>query len=174
MSDSAKKQISRLPQSDLTAEQLLTKLLELITSANEVDQLTEGLIESTLGVHLEPYDEDSSSYAARLTETWNVKVEVSDDEFYGHGVDLRFFDTEGGTRAPMADICAVDSDAFSRTLVNAGFERQPYRGIHGAFIGDFLTRGSVQVITSVHGEASEPDEKRTHQCIAAVQVRRYD
>lgn len=174
MSDSAKKQISQLPQSDLTAEQLLTKLLDLLTSANEVEELTKSLVESTFGVHLEPYDEDSSSYAARLTETWNVRVEISDDEFYGHGVDLRFFDTDGGTRAPMSDICALDSDAFSGTLVNAGFGRQPYPDIHGGRIGDLLTRGPVQVITSVYGEASEPDEKRTHQCIAAVQVRRYD
>lgn len=171
---SAKEEISRLPQSRLSAEALLTGLLNLVIHADDVEQLTAGLVEATFGVHLEPYEEDSSAYAARLTEMWNFKVEVSDDEFYGHGVDLHFFDNEGGTRAAMSDICAVDAEAFSDTLAAAGFGRQPYPGIHGGFGGDFLTRGRIRVTTSVRGEASEPPERRTHNCITAVQVQRYE
>lgn len=174
MPDSAKERISQLPQSKLTAEQLLTILLELISDTHDVGQLTTEVIDDAFGIRLQPYEEDSFAYAGRLTKTWNVRVEVSDDEFYGPGVDVRFFDSEGGRRAPMSDICAVDSDTFSETLANAGFERQPYTGIHGGFAGEFLTRGAVRVTTSVRGEASQPEEKVTHSCITAVQVQRYD
>lgn len=163
----------RLLQSEHTADQLLGKLLELIIDLTDVDELTVEVVQHAFQVQLEPY-EDAAYGSARLTNGWNVRVEVSDDEVYGPGFGLHFFGNEGDRSAPMSDICAVDADAFAARLVDAGFERQPYYSIHGGRAGDFLTRGSIRVTTSVRGEASEPNEKIKHSCITSVQVQRCD
>lgn len=173
MSNSAKDEWSLLPQSEHTADQILGKLLELIINATDVGELTVEVVEDSFHVRLKPF-EDAAYGSARLTDDWNVRLDVSDDEVYGPGIGLHFFGNRGDRSAPMSDICAVDADTFAARLVSAGFERRPYYGIHGGLAGDFLIRGSVRVTTSVRGEASEPNDKVTHSCITSVQVQRHD
>lgn len=171
MSDSTDKHSPTLPQAELSADELLNRLLELIINTTDVGMLSAPVIEAAFHVHLEPY-EDTVFYAARLSDDWNYKIEVSDDELYGPGLYLRFFGNQGDTPASMSDICALDADAFAITLQGAGFDRQTSYGIHGGILGDFLTRGSVRVTTGVRREASELHEKSARGYITAVQVQR--
>lgn len=165
--------ISKLPQSDLTAEQLLSKLAELITDITDADQLTNALIESAFDIRLEPYDGDYD-YAARLTPEWNVSIVVRNDELAGRIVEFGFFDSNEETTADMTDICGVDSDVFGRAMLQAGFELRASHGVHGERRGNEYRRGSVQVSTLTQGEANQPHEKIAHECITSVRIQRHE
>lgn len=165
--------ISKLPQLDLTAEQLLSKLADLITDTTDADQLTNALIESAFGIRLESYDADYD-YAARLTSEWNVSIVVRNDDLAGRIVELGFFDNNEETAADMTDICGVDSDAFGHAMLRARFEPREIHGIHGERQGDEYLRGSVQVSVLTRGEAGQPDEKIAHECITTVRIQRHE
>lgn len=171
MSDSVN-DLSGLPRSELTAEQLLTKLLELITATNEPEQLTRQAVESKIGMPLEHVEDDVFGHRAQLTSQWAYTLDTANDEVDGPGVALDFSPIKPGDHPDMTDICGVDSEAFASVLINAGFERRTYHGVHGSIGGDYFSRGSVQVTTSVRGEADGPFEKITHNCIFAVRIGR--
>lgn len=171
MSESAD-YIDQLPQSPHTAEQLLSLLIELITKTTDVEQLTDHVIETTFGIHLGPFEEDQTDYAARLTPEWNIEIVASDDEVAGRIVELRFFDSNEEASADLTGICGVDSKAFGTALVRAGFEQKAVHGVHGERQGQEYRRGDVEVLTLTRGEANEPHQKISHECITSVWVRR--
>lgn len=173
MSESRDEDRVQLPQSDYTAEELLTKLLELIINSSDISEFTTAAIETTFGIRLAPYSEDAERYVARLTADWNVSLEVFDDEVYGRGVDVTFH-AASQSHPPMTDICGVDSDAFAALLERAGFERRAMYGIHGERWGARYFRGQIEVTTFIRGEASEPHEKIAHSCIRSVEIRQRE
>lgn len=163
--------ILQLPQSRLPAEDLLSRLTELIISATDADQLTRDVINDTFDVQLETYEEHRADYAARLTPEWNVSIELSSDPRSGPVFEFAFFDRSEGLNAPITEICGFDAAAFAMALTAAGFEQVTTYGVHGGIVGDGFVRGPVQVMTSTRGEAAEPPEKITHRCITSVWVR---
>lgn len=166
--------ISQLPQSRLTAGDLLGRLTELIISATDVDQLTRDVINDTFGVQLETYEEHRADCAARLTPDWNVSIELSSDPRSGPVFEFAFFDRSESLNAPITEICDFDATAFAVALREAGFEQATTYGVHGGIIGDDFVRGRVRVMTSTRGEAAEPPEKFTHRCITSVWIRRRE
>lgn len=164
--------IAGLPQSRHTAEQLLSLLIDLIVKTTDVDQLTDEMIEATFGIRLDPADEDQRGYAARLTPDWNVDIVASDDEVAGRILELGFFDSNEETSADLTGICGLDSQAFGTSLMRAGFEHKAVHGVHGEHQGQEYSRGSVEVLTVTRGEANEPHENISHECITSVWVRR--
>lgn len=168
--------ISRLPQSRLSAEQLLRQLAELIINTTDVAGLTKDTVDDAFGVELKTYEEDRADYAARLTPEWNVSIELSIDHDQPSGpvFELAFFDSTEGVNAPMTEICGLDAASFATTLTVAGFEQTTTYGVHGGIVGDGFVRGPVQVMTSTRGEAAKPPENTTHRCITSVWVRQRE
>lgn len=172
MCESAGHHIAQLPQSELTAEQLLATLSELIINTTDAGELTKDLIEKTFNIHLEQWEANLAGYGARLTSEWNVAISVGNYESIGPSVALRFVPSED-REIPMTDICAVDANAFGARLEQANFIREARYGIHGERWGSAYRRGTLQVVASTEGEANEPAEKIAHACIESVQIRRH-
>lgn len=164
--------IAQLPQSPHTAEELLRLLIGLIIKTTDVEQLSDEVIEAAFGIHLDPFEEGRKDYAARLTPDWNVDIVASGDEVAGRILELGFFDSDEETKADLTAICGVDSNAFGTSLLRAGFEQKTTRGVHGEHRGRQYTRGAVEVLTLTRGEANQPHEKISHECITSVWVRR--
>lgn len=172
MTDTPDDRITDLPQSESTAEQLLTQLTKLIINTTDVRQLTRQVVENAFRIQLGRSSEDTSSYAARITSDWNIGIEVNDHEDDGRGVRFEFFES-GGDRPPMTSICALDADAFGAELQRAGFIRTAQYGIHGERLGADYRRGALQVVASTGGEAGEPTEAISHACIKAVEIQQH-
>jgi hypothetical protein len=163
--------VTALPQSELTAEQLLAKLSELIISTTDANELTKDAVEAIFGLQLEQYEEDVFDYGARLTSDWNVAISVSNFESSGPTVTLRFFPGASRDDLTMTDICGVDAAAFGTQLEQAGFIGRPATDVHGLqHYGTKYRRGSLQITVLTKREATEPPEMRSHACVETVQI----
>jgi len=171
MSESAD-YIAGLPQSPHSAERLLHLLIELIAKTTDVGELTDDVIEASFEIKLDPFQADKKEHAARLTSEWNVALVVTDDESAGRMIELGFFDSNEETVAPLTEICGVDSSNFGTALVDAGYQERPIHGVHGEPSGKEYSRGPVRVVTQTRGEARQPPDKTSHECITSVWIQR--
>jgi len=162
---------SQLPQSQLTAEQLLTKLIELIINSQTTDDISKATLETTFGVLLTRSDSGGERFAARLTANWNVAISFTNYASSGPIARLAFSSATNDPETPMTDICGIDAEALASALTDASFERSPVFGIHGERWGATFTRGPVRIDVGTGGEASEPSEKITHACIKWVAIK---
>lgn len=160
-----------LPQSELTAEQLLTRLLELIKNATSVADITLAQVQQALGARLQTYGPSSWGGRARLTPTWSYAINALEDLPDGARLRLSFFDNEGGTSGDMSQICQLDFDTFTGALQNAGFTKTSIYGEHGESTFDSYTRGQLRVEVTSRGEAGGSSERVLHQCVQSIMVR---
>lgn len=158
-----------LPQSEATAEQLLTRLLKLIKSSTGIGDFTANL-EPALGVSMQHVGPGKSGYRARLTPNWNCTLIVYQTYALGPRVLLDFF-TTSGSRTPMTGICGVDVRKFTSELTLAGFSNSVRYGEHGWRMGNLLQRDGLSIELSACSEADQPQDKFQHRCIRSIVVR---
>lgn len=171
MAESRDQDPGGLPQANHTVEELLTKLLELITRTSTIEKLTDQNVEDNFGIRLEPYKEGVRNYAARLTPEWNVSVELRDDEEDGRRFRLVFYETDPDRHPSMTAICSVDAESFGASLESAGFEREALYGVHGRRNGAGYFRDHLELTVITQGEASDSPEKVAHDCVKSVWIR---
>lgn len=160
-----------LPQSEITAEQLLTRLLELIKSSRSITDFTLAKLQQALGAQLETYGPSSWGGRARLTPNWGYAINALEDLPDGARLRFSFFDNEGGTSGNMSQICQLDFDTFTGALQSAGFAKTSIYGEHGESTFESYTRGQLRVEVTSRGEAGGSSEKVLHQCIQSIMVR---
>ncbi|QGN34195.1 hypothetical protein [Microlunatus sp. Gsoil 973] len=160
-----------LPQSELTAVQLLTRLLELIKNSDSVADFSFDQVQRALDVPIERYGPNKWGTQARLTRNWNYAIHALEDFPDGARVMVSFFEDESTTFGDMTEICQLDFDDFTGDLRSAGFMKQSFYGDHGIPLYDAYTRNHLRVEVSSRGEASRSSDKVLHQCIQAVLVR---
>ena len=160
-----------LPQSELTAEQLLTWLLELIKNSVSVAEFTFARVGQTLGVPLTTYAPGKWGYRARLTPDWSYAINALEDLPDGARFRFSFFDNEGGNSGAMSQICQLDFDDFTGMLRSAGFAKAATYGEHGELVYDAYTRDRLGIEVSPRGEAEGSSDKVLHQCVQSIMVR---
>jgi|GEM_PF-5795093 len=158
-------------QSVLTAEQLLTRLLEMIKSSYSVADFGFDNVQQGLGVPLERYGPNQWGTRAQLTPTWNYALHAIEDFPDGARVRLAFFNHNDDTSGDMAEICQLDFDYFTGALLTTGFTKQSFYADHEAPLCDAYTRDDLRVEVTSRGESNESTAKVLHQCIKAVMVR---
>lgn len=159
-----------LPQSEITAEQLLTRLLELIKSSTSIGDFTFAKVQQALGMPLETYERGKWGLRAQLTADWSYSLTAFEKFTLGPRILLDFVDhSEAPT--PMTDICQVDANSFIAELSQAGFSNMVRYGEHGRLLGNDLARGDLIIEIATVGEAGEPTEKVLHRCIKSIMVR---
>lgn len=160
-----------LRQSGLTAEELLTRLLELIKSSNSVADFGFDHVQRGLGVPLERYGPNQWGTRERLTPNWDFAIDAIEDLPGGARVRLSFFNPEGDTTGDISEICQLDFDHFTGALHTAGFTKESFYADHSAPLYDAFTRNDLCVEVASRGESSESTAKVLHQCVLAVLVR---
>lgn len=156
-----------LPQSRMTAGQLLAHLLELITASTTIRDVTPRRIRAALGIELEKQPGGGFSANARLTTNWWYSLWLVPDFFLGPRLSFTLIDNDGGHSGPMTDVCSSDVDQFGAALQAAGFDRIPMYGEHGRRLGYLFQRTGLRVETLIRDASGEPDAEC---CVWSVQV----
>lgn len=176
----------------LTAEEALTRLLELIRTSRTLSDFTPERVSQVMGVEVE-FARDGSGgfgFGERITPHWMQN--------FGMDGERRFFEfsfdaVDPGASPDMTDICQLDVDRFSSELEAMGFSKQAYydsppqpaydpdtgtyddsprRGRLMNYAFSRMRDGIVEMRIDVYprGEANDPPEKVLHDCIKMVYI----
>lgn len=159
-----------LPWSEITAEQLLTRLLELIKDSTSAADFTFERVGRSLGVPLHRTPPDLWGGAARLTSDWRYAILGLEDSPSGQGIRLSFVDNDDSAAADMGPICQVDFDDFTGELRSAGFAKRSIYGEHGELVYDSYERDQLYVEVAPVGESGSSTAKKLHLCVESVRV----
>lgn len=112
----------------LTAEQVMTRLLELIRSSRYVSEFTPERLNKAMGVEFVTYRPGYYAFGEQVTPAWWYSLEMDASKDDSSQFTLRFTpeDTENADRVAMTDVCEFDFDRLSAQLVSMGFSKNPY------------------------------------------------
>ncbi|WP_147653811.1 hypothetical protein [Vulcaniibacterium gelatinicum] len=158
----------------LTAEQALTRLLELIRTSRTLNDFTPERVSQVMGVEVE-FARDGSGgfgFGERITPDW-----VQNFGMDGHRRFFEFsFDAVDPDASPdMTDICQFDFDRFSSELEAMGFSKKPYYAEHGRLLEYTFERirNDINDMTIMvwPGQWTEDEQARTRRlCIRMIRV----
>jgi len=152
--------------SALSAEDLLTRLLGLLSDAHDLDAISPDRVQAAV-LPLTQRGGGFSSYG-RLTADWTYDLEVKTESAVGPGLWLRFLEVDEAAHPPMTDISKIDLDQFCTALQEAGYDKSEKVGEHGRRMGYTLTRPPLIVEVEGRGESAD---NAGHACVSAVFVR---
>lgn len=171
-------------QPRLSAEEVLTRLLDLIRSSKSIKDFTPERLHEVTGMTIE-YAKDGSErygFGEQLTSDWSYGFGVDKSLPQGPRFELGFNETVPGTSPPMTDICQIDFEKFASELKSMGFTREPYydsappappgeeRLPHGRLFYWTFYRPELGIQVYPRGEANEPHEKISHDCVQMVLI----
>jgi hypothetical protein len=161
----------------LTAEQALTRLLELIHSSRHLDDFTPERLREVMGTEI--------TYAEDGADRYGFGEQITADWSYGFGVDksaptgphflFDFNPVPPGTSPDMTDICQLDFEKFSAELESMGFIKTPSYGEHGRLMHYTFNRmkdGINEMTIQVHlrGRASDSAVEVRHDCVKMLTI----
>ncbi|GHE31147.1 hypothetical protein ACFOED_08175 [Vulcaniibacterium thermophilum] len=173
----------------LTAEEALTRLLELIRTSRTLSDFTPERVSQVMGVELDR-SADGYRYYERVAPRWLHGFDYSAK----YGRFMFSFDPQPpGTSPDMTDICQLDVDRFSSELEAMGFSKQAYydsppqpaydpdtgtyddsprQGRLMKYTFDRMQDGLLEMRIDVYprGEANDPPEKVLHDCISMIRI----
>ena len=154
----------------LTAEQGLLRLLELIRTSKGTQDFTPERLNEVMGVRIEYARDGADRYGAgeQLTEQWSYGFSVEKTAARGTRFEFSFNENPPGSSPPMTDICQIDFDRFTSELETMGFMRQHNYAEHGRLMSDWFDRPGMRVEVYPRGEANEPLEKISHNCVKTI------
>lgn len=166
-------QETRLANPKLNAEQALLRLLELIRSSHSIVDFTPERVSNVMGVTLNFAHDGSDRYGfgEAVTSRWDHGFGVDRTSKSAPYFDFSFNERPPSSDPPMTDICQMDFDGFAKSLEAMGFARQTFYGSHGSLGWDQFERPGLLVEVHPRGEANEPSDKISHDCVQMVIIR---
>lgn len=152
------------------AGKLMYGLLTLINTSRSIADFTAERLGQAMNAEAKPFGPGHFGYGGKLTEQWAYALEVKQESMQGPRLDLEFMDQSPSKDASATGICEVDFDQVSKDLKAHGFSQEPVYGEHGNIIAYHFDRAGLSVTTVVIGEASNPIEKISHQCVRAMTI----
>lgn len=168
----------------LDAEQLLSRLLDLIRNSRSIKDFTPEKLQEVTGMTIEFANDGSERYGfgEQLTPDWSYGFGVDKSLFQGPRFELSFNEAIPGSSHPMTDICQIDFEKFASELESMGFTRAPHydsappappgqeRLPHGSLLYWMFYRPELGVQVYPRGEANDPHEKISHGCVQMVLI----
>ncbi|WP_024891801.1 hypothetical protein [Luteimonas huabeiensis] len=155
-------------QPTLTAEQALTRLLELIRTTESVREFTPERLESGFGLPIWHGQGGQYGVGEQVTTDWCYSVEFYTVSNNGVRLRLMFYPVATGSFPDMTAICGLDFGSFSAALEDMGFSNEPSYGEHGRLMSHVFDRPGMRVEVFPRGEANETLEKIKHRCVNMV------
>ncbi len=158
---------------NVTADDLLSHVLEVIEGSRTLSDLTPEYLSATMGQAVHTVKNDPRRYRAfgPLTREWSYGFGVDETQLDGRWFEFRFDPTAAGASPPMSEICRLDFDGFTRQLEQMGFVRERNVAEHGRWMSDFFTRPGMRVEVFPRGEAGASSEQVAHKCVEWVYIR---
>ena len=153
-------------------------MIELIKSIKTKEDVSPANIERVMKIKVRFDEKNHQNYGfggtIEGTSKWAYNLSIysysGDENKTDAALNFSFNylnDDERSGRDDYAPICAVDFDAYSRELKDAGFSSAPYYGEHDRLLWWNFSRGSVSVqITAYGGNA----KRANHQCVSRLTV----
>lgn len=170
-------------QPRLAAEQVLTKLLGLIRNSKSIKDFTPEYLSKMMGVEFVTYSPGDHQYGEQVTPDWWYTMQMDESVTTQNISRFEFrFSSELGTSPDMTDICQIDFENFASELESMGFTREPYydsappappgeeRLPHGRLLYWSFYRPELGIQVYPRGEANEPHEKISHNCVQMVLI----
>lgn len=136
-------------EAPITAEDIGQRVLKLIDSLQNAQDLAPEHIERITGIPVEVNDEDPGIYGfgGKLTADWSYSLVSSPDRLGEKPTSLRFsFDDTNRDRDPAdpAPICEIHFDDYKQALVSAGFTAKAMPTFPGSDSW-YFSRGDIGV-----------------------------
>jgi hypothetical protein len=136
----------------ITAEDIGRRVLKLIDSLRDAQDLAPERIEQVMGLRVEINDENPNIYGVggKLTEDWSYSLESSPDRLDEKPTSLRFSfdnsrrDVAGDASAVPAALCGMRFEDYSKAMQAAGFTAKPMRTFQGSDSW-YFNRGNIGV-----------------------------
>lgn len=155
------------------APEVLRRLLALIDTLHQPQDLTVERVEQFSGVAMTPFSDKPSDDAyqifQRVTEMW-FYLYIWDLERATHSPDLGLLFVEAekysGKNPPMTGICQLDLAQFHDALLKMDYRHVGNTRQRSA--GKQYQRGLVKIDVGIVGESGESIEKISHRCVNRV------
>ena len=148
----------------LTPEQMLTGVLELIKTSNSIKDFTPEKLKSTFGVDkLWVKDEGNYGFGERVNQNWGQSFSIYNKESF----TLDFLPVDEEANTDMTSLCVIDFEGFIKKMKDMGFSSEPYHAEHGRFISYRLSNGKLNVEVYPRGESNS---NAGHYCVQMINV----
>lgn len=155
------------------APEVLRRLLALIDTLHQPQDLTTERVEQFTGYAMTPFSDKPTNDAYEiwqpLTELWRYwYIWAPNSATRLPDLGLGFYERDPKRRLPMTAVCALDVAEFHAALLDMGYRH--VGNTRRASPARQYQRGLVQVEIGIVGESSESLEKISHDCIKRVHV----
>ncbi len=155
---------SQLPTS---ADDIATRILQLIGNAHSpADLAPEGIERSTgIQVQYDPRDQRVYGFGNRMDDTWcyNLIAMPKDTDNQPTRLVFSFDDQTGHSQPPPAG--RFDFEAYAEALKAAGYVGRMRLGPRGAFDGFTFERDGISVDVQVRGSEADPGQLRVSSLV---------
>ncbi len=161
--------------SRLTAEQALTRLLELIRTSRYQSDFTPERLRQVMGTEIN-YAKDGADrygFGDQITADWSYGFGVDKSSPNGRHFQFDFNPISPGASPDMGDICQLDFDKFSSELEAMGFAKTPYYVEHGRLMNytfDRMRDGILEMRIDVYPEGEHVWNEQTGSGRACVKM----
>jgi hypothetical protein len=157
------------PESHVSADQLLSRVLDLVRTTHDPAELTHARVESAIQLPMLEIDDTAVGHAAWLTPRWFYWFEFEEGPRFWPTFVLRFTSPDD-ENASMTGIATIDFEQFAAALIDAGFERDEDRGELGEILSFEFRRDKMLVEIATRSENPQAPDLMTHACIRSIAV----
>ncbi len=154
----------------ISSEAIGAKLLRLIDSIRDKQDLAPTRIEEVTGLTLSPESGTVYLHGTRgqITQDWSFRLGTLASGEDGADSLLFSINNADGDGADRAAVCQPDFDAYKSALQASGFSPMPVPGDRGSTRFWEFTRDEVTVRIQTIGESAAKPE---HACVSTISVR---
>ena len=157
----------------LDAPEVLRRLLALIDSVREPQDLTIERVAQFTGFPMKPFSDkpanDTYVISQLLTENWRYRyLWGPNGTTHLPELGLAFYKRHSGQHPPKTEICQLDAAQFHEALLQMGYRH--VGSTRRESPAKQYERGVVEVEIGIVGESDESLEKISHDCIKRVSI----
>lgn len=166
------------PQLPTSADEIATRVLNLITNLHGTDDLTPAAIERATGIRIAHDRDDPRIYgfgAHMDDDAWCYNLIALPERWEGDAskrIIFSFDDQSGELQPPPAG--RLDYDAYARRLSDSGYVGTLRLGARNAFHGFTFTRGDVSVDIDVRGSEADPQHLLVSSMVIEAKEQRHE
>lgn len=168
----------------LDAEQVLTRLLNVIRNSKSTREITSEHLSKEMGVDFVTYEPGHHAFGEELSPKWAYGMELYDSTTPIRSHRFSFsFNSDPGAPPSMAGLCKPDFDQFTAELEAMGFTRNSYYDSppqpppgepalpHGSWMYDYFDHPGMRIDVYPQWTLPSSPEQGGRNCVKMVLIR---
>lgn len=156
----------------LTAEQALTRLLELLRTSRTVKDFAPETLVEAFGVEF-AREGNRHVFSEQVNQEWAHSLEITQaSDGSTSEVHYRIDQVDPSKHSRMTGICRPDFARFAAELETMEFVSTPHDAKYepGVVLGYDFLRPDMLVSVGTHAESGDPNGRAGHECISTVTI----